>query len=116
MFPDGAYVPNAWIDIATDSTAMWRKGSEENRVRINTVVSLSHEKRALEEQNFITSGQLAKCTTRSDECFTNNAQLQDNLIAAGQTIRVRGNWNIVLGISTILFATTTTALAISHLR
>lgn len=50
VFPDGAYVPNAWIDTATDSTAVWQKGNAQKVSAVLRVSSMARENIALQQQ------------------------------------------------------------------
>ncbi len=112
VFPDGAYVPDAWIDQATDSASTWRKGSEKERncaLRVASMAIEIHAEQCKTEQGVRDLGNMRTSRdaweTQANTCSANNQMLT---IKMGK----RGTLNIVLAGTTLLFAATTVLLAI----
>ena len=50
VYPEGAYVPNWWIDKAVDSTGVWREGTTKFYIAIQRISSQQREISLLEEK------------------------------------------------------------------
>jgi len=50
VYPDGAYVPNWWIDKAVDSTGVWREGTSKFYIAVQRLSSQQKEISLLEEK------------------------------------------------------------------
>jgi hypothetical protein len=50
VYPDGAYVPNWWIDKAVDSTGVWREGTSKFYIAIQRISSYQQEINILENK------------------------------------------------------------------
>lgn len=115
VFPDGAYVPNEWIDLATDSVADWREGSEKERNCVLRVVSLNttlHAERGKTEQANKNTDTMR--TSRDGFETLYNAEHATTLLLTTKVGR-RGKMVLALGITTVAFLATTTLLAIPDL-
>jgi hypothetical protein len=50
VYPDGAYVPNEWINKAVDSTGVWREGTAKFYIALQRISSQQKEINLLEEK------------------------------------------------------------------
>lgn len=50
IYPDGAYVPNEWIDKAVDSTGIWRDGTSKFYIALQRISSQQKEISLLESK------------------------------------------------------------------
>ncbi len=50
VYPEGAYVPNWWIDKAVDSTGVWREGTAKFYIALQRLSSQQKEINLLEEK------------------------------------------------------------------
>jgi hypothetical protein len=51
IYPDGAYVPNEWINKAIDSTGVWREGTAKFHIAIRRISSYQKEINILEDKH-----------------------------------------------------------------
>lgn len=113
IYPDGAYVPNWWIDKAVDSTGVWRDGTAKFYTTILRVASQRREISLLEDKY---AKYKASCDKSIDEAnneitlsYQKNAELSSK-------INKLKPWATIGKISTITISVGIVATAVVILR
>jgi hypothetical protein len=83
VYPDGAYVPNWWINKAVDSTGVWREGTTKFYIAVQRISSYQQEINILEDEY---TAYKKSCSSSIDEAnrkiFSTkqkNAELSDKI-------------------------------------
>lgn len=88
-------MPNAWIDIATDSTATWRQGSELQRTCISQVRSRDREIFDLNAKYEQATRDRGREHWAFMECAESATDLQDQIDASNARMRPLRTWSTI---------------------
>ena len=112
VFPDGAYVPNAWIDQATDSVGGWRAGSERERNCVLRVSSLNVELQDTRQSVRAEKDHGLSLKADLDGCEKTTNDQHATITMLSTRVKRRGNMVLVLSLTTALLLTTTALLSL----
>lgn len=115
IFPQGAYVPNGYIDQAADSAGTWRAGSERERNCVLSVSSVSVQRDAEHEKYMEEVASHRRTRLARDEFETGYNLRGSQIIELTTKVGKRGTLVLALSLTTAALLATTAVLAAGQL-